>query len=233
VSAVIEAIQAHARREAWARVEMVVPPNAYDPHFGDMVSFSLFRLGFREDRRWLCPMIPLDPVPEEQLASGAVFERRQVQAFRRGVRAGVRASEAGYGALGEFQGLFDETYARLSATASHTIDEIATLVRRFPDRVRFVIARQGDTPTAGLLVMRLTPHVAVTTYICSSELGLKTSSTVVAVAWLLGHLRRDGYRWLDLGPSADDRAINTGVMLFKEGLGGIGYVRSLWSWSPS
>ena len=31
-----------------------------------------------------------------------------------------------------------------------------------------------------------------------------------------------GCRWLDLGPSASESTLNAGVMLFKEGLGGVG-----------
>ena len=89
-----------------------------------------------------------------------------------------------------------------------------------------MLTREDGCVTAGLLVMGLTSTVATTTYICSSARGLEGSGAVVALAELIASLRRTGCRWLDLGPSASESTLNAGVMLFKEGLGGVGYCRS-------
>ena len=60
-----------------------------------------------------------------------------------------------------------------------------------------------------------------------------SAGAVVALAELIASLRHTGCRWLDLGPSASESTLNAGVMLFKEGLGGVGYCRSQWSWTAS
>jgi hypothetical protein len=233
VLAIVEAVQEHARRERWMGIEMTLPPAVYHPRIGDVTGFALFRQGFHETRRWLCPMIDLAAAPADVPAVETVFERRQLQALRAAVRRGSMAFETGVEGLEDFRPVFDETYARHGTRPTHTIDEVATLLSHFPDRVRLMLTRQDECVTAGLLVMRLTSTVAATTYICSSTRGLEGSGAVVALAELIVSLRRTGCRWLDLGPSASESTLNAGVMLFKEGLGGVGYCRNQWSWTVS
>ncbi len=233
VLAIVAAVQEYARRERWMGVEMTVPPAVYHPRIGDVTGFALFRQGFRETRRWLCPMIDLAAAPADTPVVEAVFERRQLQALRAAVRRGSMAFDTGIEGLEDFRPVFDETYARHGTRPTHTIEEISTLLNRFPDRVRLMLTRHDGCVTAGLLVMRLTSAVAATTYICSSARGLEGSGAVVAIAELILSLQRTGCRWLDLGPSASESTLNAGVMLFKEGLGGVGYCRSQWSWTAS
>ena len=230
---VIDALQQHARAEGWKGLEVTIPPSSYHPQLGDLVGFALFRCGFREAHRWLCPMIDLGVVPSTIATADALFEKRQVQALRAAVRKGAVANEAGIEALGEFGTIFADTYARHGTNPTHSSSEIEDLMRRFPDRIRVVLARQGDAVTGGLLVMHLTPSVATTFYICSAAEHIQASGPIVAIAGLLEGLRRRGCRWLDLGPSASDTALNAGVMFFKEGLGAVGYSRTQWSWSAA
>ena len=233
VLAIVEAVQEHARRQRWKGIDITVPPAVYHPSIGDVTGFALFRQGFRETRRWLCPMIDLAAAPADVPAVETVFERRQLQALRAAVRRGSMALETGIEGLEDFRPVFDETYARHGTRPTHTIEEIATLLSRYPDRVRLMLTREDGCVTAGLMVMGLTSTVATTTYICSSARGLEGSGAVVALAELIANLQRTGCRWLDLGPSASESTLNAGVMLFKEGLGGVGYCRSQWSWTAS
>ncbi len=216
--------------QGWTGIDMTLPPAVYHPRLGDLAGFALFRHGFRERQRWLCPMIDLSAVPAGTPSAEALFEKRQVQALRSAARRGAVASDAGADGLVEFGRVFDETYARHGVQPTHTLDEIELLLRRFPNRIRLVFAREDTRVTAGLLVMQLTADVAVTFYICSSAEHRGASGAIVAVAGLIDSLRERGCRWLDFGPSASDESINAGVMFFKEGLGGIGYCRSQWSW---
>jgi len=233
VLAIVAAVQEHARRQRWMGIDMTVPPAVYHPRIGDLTGFALFRQGFHETRRWLCPMIDLATAPADTPVVEAVFERRQLQALRAAVRRGSMAFETGVEGLEDFRRVFDETYTRHGARPTHTFEEISTLLSRFPDRVRLILTRQNAGVTAGLLVMRLTSTVAATSYICSSAKGLRSSGAIVAIAELILSLQRTGCRWLDLGPSASESTLNAGVMLFKEGLGGVGYCRSQWSWTAS
>ena len=46
------------------------------------------------------------------------------------------ALETGIEGLEDFRPVFDETYARHGTRPTHTIEEIATLLSRYPDRPR-------------------------------------------------------------------------------------------------
>lgn len=224
VLAIVAALQDHARTCGWQAIDMIMPPPVYDPRLGDLATFALFRSGFRERHQWLCPMIDI----------GAVrFEKRQRQALRGAIAKGAVATETGLDGLAEFGRVFEETYARHGASPTHSLAEIELLLRRFPDRIRLVLARQDGHVTAGLLVMQITPTVATTFYICSSAGHLNASGPIVAISALIERLGERGSRWLDLGPSASDTTLNPGVMFFKEGLGAVGYSRSHWSWTTA
>ncbi len=229
VMASVGALLDYARAQGWSSIEMTLPPSVYHPEVGDIVSFALVRHGFREHGRWLLPMIDLDRIAAGASPDAALFEKRQLQALHGAQAAGIGASPGGFTELKEFAPLFEETYARLATRPTHTIADLEFLMRRFPDRIHIELARQGSRAVAGIFVMRLTDRVAVTTYICSSDEGRRAGGVVVAMASLLNHLRRDGGRWLDLGPSATERSTNAGVMLFKEGFGGVGYCRTRWA----
>jgi hypothetical protein len=178
-------------------------------------------------------MIDLSTVPAGTPSAEALFEKRQVHALLTAKRRGAVAIETGTDGLDDFRRVFEDTFARHGAQPTHTLGEIDTLLRRFPDRMRLMIAREGTRVTAGLLCMRLTPDVAFGTYLCRSAEGIDASGTLVAIAALLDRLLETGCRLFDLGPSASDQTLNAGVMLFKEGVGGVGYSRSEWSWRSS
>lgn len=229
VMAIVDALLEHGRVQRWTSIEMTLPPSVYHPLVGDIVPFALVRHGFREQGRWLSPMIDLDHAPIESPPAETLFEKRQVQALHAAEAEGVAACRAGFAELDQFAPVFEETYARLGTPPTHTISDLAFLLRTFPGRIHIELVRHGSDTIAGVLVMRLTDHVAVTTYICSTDQGRRAGGVVVAIASLLNRLRSDGSRWLDLGPSATEHSTNAGVMLFKEGLGGVGYCRTRWS----
>jgi hypothetical protein len=229
VIAIVEALLDHARAQGWTSIEITLPPSVYHPAVGDIVTFAVVRHGFREQGRWLSPMIDLDRAPNDAPPSATLFEKRQLQTLQAATNAGIAACNGGLAELSQFAPVFEETYARLGTRPTHTIDDLAFLLRRFPDRIHIELASDASGTMAGVFVMRLTNRVAVTTYICSTDDGRRAGAVVVAIDSLLSRLRADGVRWLDLGPSATERSTNAGVLLFKEGLGGVGYCRTRWS----
>jgi hypothetical protein len=80
-------------------------------------------------------------------------------------------------------------------------------------------------------VFRLNDRAAQTFYICSSKAHARENGTVMALSALIDRLAADGFRALDLGPSASSQHVNAGVVFFKEGLGAVGQVRDRWAWA--
>jgi hypothetical protein len=226
--ALVEALQSYAVTERWDGVRIILAPPIYDQQPSQTLSFALFTRGFQLENRWLCHAIPLEGSPDERYKK--LFRQSQASRVRAQLRKGVSIIEGGIDILDAFLSVFGDTYNKHRIKPTHTPDEIGDLLQRLPDRVRIHLAILGDLPVAGILTFLLNSYVAYTFYICISTEYARESGSVVAFAGLIDRLARQGYRWIDLGPSAQRSRFNDGVAFFKEGLGAIGYCRDQWYW---
>ena len=228
VIGMVAALCDHAKCEGWTGINITLPPAIYRANASDTLSFALFAQGFHLAHRGLCQTIELKSGTKEQYAG--LFRDTSANLVRAGRRKGIKTSEGGLELLDQFLALFADTYRRHGKPATHTPEEIADLLRRLPDRVRINLATLGNEPVAGVLVFVLNARVAYSFYICMSDAHAKLNGNVVLFAALIDRLAEQGYRWLDLGPSASDSHFNAGVTFFKEGLGAAGYCRDQWFW---
>jgi hypothetical protein len=223
-------LQDLARARQWKGIELVPPPSLYRRDRSDAIDFALQSTGFGLASRLLCHALPLDAaqagVPSERL-----FRGKNGRRARAALKAGVETTLGGIELLDQFRIVFDETYARHGAAPTHTLDEIADLFRRLPDRFQFAVAVAQGRPLGGLLLMRMNARVANAFYICNSSEHLELNAGLAMFATTLGALTRQGYDTLDLGPSSHDNGeISGGVAYFKESLGAFAYCRDRWSW---
>lgn len=227
---VVEALQAYALANGWSAVEFVLGPHSYQRVPADTTAFALFTRGFRLRERELTFVVPLqaDSVGHERL-----FRKKQAWAVRAARRRGVDVLHGGIELLEPFATLFRETYERHGVSATHSEAEIADLLRRLPDRVEIALAARDGLALAGVLIFRLNERAAQTFYICSSSEHAREGGTVTALAAAMDRLAAEGFRALDLGPSASSRGVNEGVVFFKEGLGAVGQARDRWTWDAA
>lgn len=223
----VEALQGYVRQHGWTGIEITLPPACYSVGTADLVSFALFYSGFRQTRRWLCPVIRLESGPD---AYERLFKTRQISPVRAARRGGMRSIETGIEGLRDFLLPFRDTYSRHGVPATHTEEEIRDLLIRFPARIRIHVATLDDTPVAALLVFHVTKAVATTFYICRSTGHLSEHGPAFLVADAADRLAEAGFRYLDLGPSANDQRFDYGNTFFKEGLGAFGQCRDRWQW---
>ena len=226
--ALIAALQAWVRDTGRAGLRLTLPPALYHKQPSDTLSFALHSSGFRLAGRWLCPVVPITAAGPERYR--ARFRPTAANRVRAGLAGGIQVQRGGQVLLEPFLDAFNETYARHGVDPTHSPAEIADLLNRCPDRVSLHIAMHEGSVAAGVMVLRLTPHVATTFYICTHAAHMRDSGTLVVIAALLDELGEEGFRWLDLGPSASTGRLNAGVMFFKEGLGALGYCRDRWEW---
>lgn len=222
------ALQDYVRERAWAGIEITVPPPAYDDRLAEALSFALFYRGFRMTNRWLCPMIPIVSSDGERYRR--LFRDTYGNRVRAGRKNGITVVEGGAGQLDNFLPVFRDTYARHGVPPTHTVQEIADLVDRFPDRIQIWAALLNGEPVAGILVFHVNRTVAYTFYICTSASHARHNGPVVIFAAMIDALAGRGVRWVDLGPSAHAHGFNAGVTFFKEGLGATHHCRDSWTW---
>jgi hypothetical protein len=227
--ALVEAVQQHAHAQGWAGVEITVPPACYSAETAGMIEAALFFRNFRLAHRWLCHLLSLSPERNFE----QTFRQNQISCVRTAQRNGVVAVETGLEGLDAFLLVFNDTYERHGSTATHSPEEIRYLLQNLPGRARIHLAMRGDVPIAGLLVFRLSAEVAYSFYICSSTAHAGEHGAAFVIADAMERLARDGFRILDLGPSASDMKFNKGVAFFKEGLGAFGACRDRWRWEAN
>ena len=226
--ALIAALQDYAAAHSWSGLQLTLAPAIYNLRSQDLLPFSLFVRDFQLKHRWNCYAIRIEPDGAERYAK--LFRDRQASFTRAARRRGVSVLEGGSELLPDFVPLFHDTYQRHGASPTHTIEEIADLLARFPGRISLVIAKNGEIPVAGLLVMRINTRVAYSFYICNATAHADEHANLVAFAALLDTLGNQGFEWLDTGPGAWDGNFNSGVVYFKEGLGATGHCRDCWYW---
>jgi hypothetical protein len=224
----VDALQTYAREQSWGGVQITLPPRYFSFESAELVSFALFCKGFRLEHSWLCPVLPLAP---EKNRFEQLYRSRQGSFVRAARRKGMRAVVTGVEGWDNFVLPFRDTYKRHGVAATHAEEEIRDLLIRMPDRVKIHVALLNHIPAASFLMLALTKDVASSFYICSSNELSNEHGAAFLFAEAIDHLASEGFRYLDLGPSASDMKFNAGVTFFKEGLGAIGHCRELWQWT--
>lgn len=109
---------------------------------------------------------------------------------------------------------------RYNATPVHSLDEITTLAKRFPDNIRLLTASLNGEMVAGT-VLYITNQVVHAQYIAASDRGKETNATTLLFRHILDH-ECAGRRYFDFGTSCEEkgRYLNTGLIAQKCGMGG-------------
>lgn len=112
---------------------------------------------------------------------------------------------------------------RHDARPVHTLEELAMLMKRFPDNIRLHMALDKEGKPGGGVIIFDTPTTAHCQYIASTEEGRKNG----ALALLFDTLIRDTYankEYFDFGTSNEKHGLwlNAGLLHQKYGLGGRG-----------
>jgi hypothetical protein len=117
---------------------------------------------------------------------------------------------------------------RYSVRPVHTLDEITLLGSRFPENIKQFSAYCGGEIVAGVTIYE-TPTVAHAQYAAVSDHGRRIGAQAFLFAWLVDEYYK-GKRFFDFGISNEfnGRAINHGLLDWKEGFGGRSYIHDFY-----
>ncbi len=225
----IEALQLYCKSAGWRGIEVTLPPPIYHDEPDQGIEFAVHVKGFQLVHRSMPLLIPLDRQKGEPYQH--LFRQSQRSYVRACRRKGVVVSEAGIEGLGAFLELLAETHARLGSRPTHTPEEIESLLRRWPARMRVWSANLGDTTIASALMFILNHKICNTFYLCDRAAYREFHGLTVLLAEAAEVFAGRGFRYLDLGPSASSTHFNRGVVSFKESLGARGFCRDRWRWN--
>jgi Acetyltransferase (GNAT) domain len=224
----VEALQVYCKSAGWRGIEITLPPPVYNDEPDQAIEFALHVRGFQLVHRSMPLLISLDHETDDSYQR--LFRPSHRSKVRAGRRKDVGVAETGIEGLEGFLELFAETHARLGSLPTHTPEEIESLFRRLPGRVRIWSAMLEETTIASVLLFVLNRNICNTFYICDRASHREFHGVTVLFAEVIDVLARRGFRYVDLGPSASSAHFNRGVVNFKESLGAKPFCRDRWRW---
>jgi hypothetical protein len=186
----------------------------------DEVDYALFLLGAQLRRRDCALVInQADRLPFRRGRKGRIHKARR-QKLR-------LVQETSFASFWE-QILVPRLGKRYQVKPTHSVEEISLLAARFPQNIKQFSAYCGDELVAGTTIYE-TQTVAHAQYIAASEHGRKLDALDFLFGWLIEE-RYATKKHFDLGICNEEegRALNYGLLDWKEGFGARCYVHDFY-----
>jgi len=217
----VEALIAYAQAESFQRIEMTLPPFVYHDRPSHYVDFALYKNGFHYKKREVSSVIPLD-FPAEGILDKFKPEART--AARKSMKLGVRIRETD-----DYEAFYPILQRNLSlrhhVNPTHTLDELLTLKRLFPDRIRFFGAYFEKQLMAGVVNFLANDRVVLAFYISHDEAHQHLRPVNLLFHDIILWCIEKKYRCLDFGIFTVNEEPNWGLGKFKESFGARGVFR--------
>lgn len=222
-------LQQYATGLGVAGIEMRIGPNIYAHEPNDALSFALAASGFTLSRRWLGHAIPLPKDPGDVLKR---INKRRRPHVRRALREGTQVVAIDLDRLPEFYALLVQHRERkFHAQPSHTLSELERIFQLVPNQTKLFVSIRQDQIMAGIVMFEFYCPVAYAMHLWSDDEFDDCRPAESLVAGVAEHYAKQGFCYLDLGPSArDDLGLDEGVARFKRQMGGVGFCRDTWRW---
>jgi hypothetical protein len=213
----IDLIHDHLRSIGCDAVDMILAPLCYHRNQSQGLQFMLTAAGYRLEAREATLVVPLAVVGDSDLHPSLL---RNV---RKAGRSGVEISTAS-----DLRGVYAVLTKNLEAKgarATHSMEELRTLVDLFPGRFVALEATASGRVVGGCVLILCNPRVGLAFYICDDpdRRDLRVAEAVLHAA--LMRLKQMGYAYLDLGTASMESRMNWGLLRFKAKFGARVYVR--------
>lgn len=218
---IAEAFAEYLTRNNIRSAHLRLPPAFHAPESLDTFSFNLMEVGFRSINRDITSVVPLDHT--------SVLSERGRRKMRKAQEAGITVEH--HAALQDFWPLMEATYAKHGTHPTHSRDELALLMERFPDRIFTSIARTGNRPVAGICFFAVNPRVILSFYSCQDPEQPDLPGLGLLLPDSIDRFRKLGFLWFDLGTSTVSMQPRPSLFQFKEGYSRTGFFRETLAWT--
>jgi hypothetical protein len=203
------------------RVIITIPPIIYSKRLSNYTEFALFRNHFRYLKRDISSVLYLEHSIEENIAK---FRPSTRTAFRKAVKKGVTVRESDdYASF--YQILKKNLKIRHNVQPTHTLEELANIKQRYPERVRLYAAYIKDRMIAGIVLFDANKRVTLAFYISHDEDYQEYRGVNLLFKDVIEDCIRRGFTYLDYGIFTVNMEPNLGLARFKESFGAGGIFR--------
>lgn len=217
----VDALLDYARAEKFDAVELTHPPLVYWAKPSNYLDFALFQRNFVYKKREISSVVPLNFAPEQILDTFSAESRRAV---RRALKLGVSVRRCD--AYEDFYKILQQNLKmRHNVRPTHTVDELLSLKRLFPEHVHLVAAFAEGKMIAGVVLFYCNRRTNLAFYISHNEEYQQYRPVNLLFYQIFQESIREGFRWFDFGIFTVNMAPNWGLGHFKEGFGAQGVFR--------
>jgi len=181
--------------------------------------YWLFRAGARLAARAVSTTIPLP----SRLPLSQLRRRKVAKAGKLGLHVTEHTGAETTPVWAAFWSLLEHVLlTRHHTRPVHSLQEIALLHKRFPDRIRLFLVSNTTRDTLAGCVTYLAGPVAHVQYIASGEEGREAGALDLLFSVLIEKFASEGRAFLDFGISTENggNVLNEGLIFQKEGFGG-------------
>ena len=195
-------------------------PNIYFKAPAHDDKYALFRLNAK--------LIRCDVSISVQLNRRLLVSKRRKRGFKRASKSGLELCWSNAKLTDFYEILRANLKRKHEVDPVHSLNELETLISRFPENIFCVTALDNGNVIAGTLLF-VTPTV-YHCHIASTMAGNDISALDFVFERLIGHAFAEGIDFFDFGISNEDEGhhLNSGLFNFKSEFGGAGNIHEFY-----
>ena len=216
-----ESLLMYARKNKFSRIILTQPPLIYQTRLSNNLDFALLQNGFDYLKREVSSVLSLKPSLAANIDN---FRSEARTAFRRAVKLGVIVKESD-----NFEGFYKileaNLWTRHGVKPTHTVEEIRSLSKLFPDKIELLGAFAEDKMIAGVVLFACNPKVLMAFYISHDENFQNYRAVNLLFHDVIKRAIKRKFKFLDFGIFTVNMEPNWGLGRFKESFGASGLFR--------
>jgi len=216
---VVRALLDFSKKSGFVKVSFTQAPIIYHKVLSNYIDFAVWTSGASYVKRELSAVIRAVPDP---LTS---FKPEARTAVRKSIRSGVTVRESqDYARF--YRILEMNLQMRHNVTPTHSLEELLTLTKLFPERIRLFCAYHGTEQIGGIVTFECNQRAVLAFYISHVEEHQNLRPVNLLIFELLKWVHEHGYHYLDLGTFTLRMKPDFGLAKFKENFRARGLFRN-------
>ena len=217
----VQQLVEYAKQRGYGGVEMTLPPQIYYMQPSNYLDFALYQNSFIYRKREVSSVIPLEGPPASLIE---MFSDESQRAVRRAEKLGVQVGESDD--FAEFYKILKKNLSlRHDVKPAHTLEELLTLKKIFPEKIRLFASWVEEKMIAGIVVFNCNERVALAFYVSHDEAYQKYRGVNLVFNEVIRWSAEQHFRFLDFGIFTVNMEPNWGLCRFKESFGASGIFR--------
>ena len=216
-----ESLLKYARKKEFSRIILTQPPLIYQTRLSNNLDFALLQNGFDYLKREVSSVLSLKPSLAANINN---FRSEARTAFRRAVKLGVSVKESD-----DYEGFYKileaNLWTRHGVKPTHTVEEIKSLRKLFPDKIELLGAFAEGKMIAGIVLFECNSKVLIAFYISHDEEYQNYRAVNLLFHDIIKRAIKRKFKFLDFGIFTVNMEPNWGLGRFKESFGASGLFR--------